>query len=75
MTAPAVESTLRAGAQTLYALQLLQAIGAGLSEADQEWLTAHLRTMPDYLRTKEGAQVMSAVVNCYRSYITRKGET
>jgi hypothetical protein len=52
----------------LYALELLQAIGSGLSEADQEWLSRHLATLPEYLRTKEGARVMTSVVNCFRAH-------
>ena len=60
-------TTARVGAE-LYALDLLQAIGSGLSEADQEWLSRHLASLPGYLRTPEGAKVMTSVVNCFRAF-------
>ena len=64
---PLAGAAARMGAE-LYALELLQAIGSGLSGADQEWLSRHLPALPTYLRSKEGAQVMTSVVKRFRAH-------
>lgn len=64
---PLAGTAARMGAE-LYALELLQAIGSGLSEADQEWLSQHLPQLPQYLRSREGSQVMTSVVKCFRAH-------
>ena len=64
-SSPALASNPLAGA---YALELLYAIGSGLSKEDQEWLSAHLAGLPNYLRSAKGAKVMASVVRCYRAY-------
>lgn len=68
MNSPVAKATSPTTGAEFYALDLLQAIGSGLSEADQEWLSKHLNALPGYLRTSEGAKVMTAVVNCFRAY-------
>jgi hypothetical protein len=59
----------------IYALALLTSIGKALDEEDQEWLSAHLSQLPEYLASPEGGKVMASVVNCYRAhmqYVARK---
>lgn len=65
------QSVLGVGVE-IYAVNLLVAIGSHLDEEDQEWLSAHLSGLPDYLSSPEGGKVMSAVVNCYRSHVQNK---
>jgi len=65
MSAPALDKNPLAGA---FAMELLYAIGAGLSKEDQVWLSGHLTGLPGYLRSAEGAKVMASVVRCYKAY-------
>jgi hypothetical protein len=65
MNVPALAKNPLAGA---YALELLYAIGSGLSKSDQEWLSNNLAGLPDYFRSAEGAKVMASVVKCYKMH-------
>ena len=50
-----------------YARELLDAIGEGLSENDQLWLSLHFAGLPGYLRSDHGRKVMAVVMDCYRA--------
>lgn len=51
----------------VYARQVLDAIGEGLSENDQLWLSQHFAGLPAYLKSDHGRKVMAVVVDCYRA--------
>jgi hypothetical protein len=54
------------------ALQLLDALGSGLTQEQQIWLLNNLDKLPPYLKSKEGGEVMRAVIDCFRTSISRK---
>lgn len=53
-------------------VNLLQSIGSGLDQSQQEWLITNIEGLPEFFNTKHGAIMASVLVTCYRQYITEK---
>lgn len=54
------------------AAQALEAFGSQLTEADQIWVTAHLDELPEFFKSKGGAEVVSILLDTFRSQVGRR---
>ena len=51
--------------------EVLEAFGSQLEEADQVWLSNNLATLPAFLRTEEGGEIVSLLIETYRKHTLR----
>ena len=47
---------------------IVAAIGAGMSLGDQKWLNANLNSLPQFLQTPEGRDVIQITLDDYKKY-------
>jgi hypothetical protein len=49
--------------------QLKVAIGSALSVEQQQWVSGNLFGLPDYFRSPDGKEALTAVLNKYYQYV------
>jgi hypothetical protein len=65
MISAAVQRQIAAMAPSV---SLMTAIGAGMSEDDQRWLSTKLNGLPAFLQTSEGKEIIALTLEAYKKH-------